>query len=217
MILNISAPMEMLVAMSEISKRSKTNISRYGNACPANGGSAREKCKQTLKANYGVDNPMKNMKIQHKVTKTWIDKSYRKFADDNCEPVHIPVSELEIYRLDNSVANRWLDKYHPEGSGKGAILCFGLVMDSEIFCVMTFRKPINKRYTTQLLRMWMKPGYYVDDGYDTLSRYASGFGLYNIVAYANPRYEDIEEYEKIGMSLVRLRNGKVIFEYLTNR
>lgn len=217
MILNTSVLMEMFVAMSEMSKRSKTNISRYGSACPANGGSAKDKCKKTLKANYEVDNPMKNAKIRNKVTKTWIYKSYPKLVVDDCEIVHVNASELEIYRLDNSFADKWLDKYHPEGSGKGAILCFGLVRDSEIFCIMTFRKPINKHYTTQLLRMWMKPGYYVDGGYDTLSRYASGFGLYNIVAYVNPRYEDIEEYEKIGMSLVRLRNGKVIFEYLTNR
>lgn len=203
--------------MTEKSKREKTNISKYGNACPANGGSAKEKCKQTLKANYDVDNPMKNREIRNRVTKTWIDKSYPKFDDNDFKLVHLNAKELEIYRIDNSFADSWLDKYHPEGSGKGAILCFGLVRDSELFCIMTFRKPINKRYTTQLLRMWMKPGYYVDDGYDTLSRYASGFGLYNIIAYANPKYEDIEEYEKIGMSLVRLRNGKVIFEYLTNR
>lgn len=203
--------------MTEQSERSKTNISKYGNACPANGGSAKEKCKQTLAANYSVDNPMKSREVRNRVTKTWIDKSYPKSDVSTIEISHIQASELEIYRLDNSFADNWLNKYHPDGSGKGAILCFGLVRDSEVFCIMTFRKPINKRYTTQLLRMWMKPGYYVDGGYDTLSRYASSFGLYNIVAYVNPKYEDIEEYEKIGMSLVRLRNGKVIFEYLTNR
>lgn len=203
--------------MREQSQRTKTNISRYGNGCPANGGSAKEKCKQTLKANYAVDNPMKNKEVRNRVTKTWIDKSYPKAVQAPSCIIHMDAAELEIYRLDNSFADNWLNQNHPEGSGKGAILCFGLVRDSEVFCIMTFRKPINKRYTTQLLRMWMKPGYYVDNGYDTLSRYASGFGLYNIVAYANPEYEDIEEYEKIGMSLVRLRNGKVIFEYLTNR
>jgi hypothetical protein len=69
--------------------------------------------------------------------------------------------------------------------------------------MMTFRKPRNAKYSVELSRMWMLPTYYVTNGYNMLSDYATQFGLYNIVAYVNLTFELFEEYEKIGMHSTR--------------
>ena len=65
---------------------------------------------------------------------------------------------------------------------------------------MTFGKPkFDKSHTVQLYRMCTKLGYEVDGGYDLLSKYASEFGLYDIIAYADFSKTDGSEYESIGM------------------
>ena len=55
-------------------KIKNTNLQRYGNTCSVQGGSAREKAKQTFLSKYGVENPLCNESIQQKCRDTIKEK-----------------------------------------------------------------------------------------------------------------------------------------------
>lgn len=111
--------------------------------------------------------------------------------------------DLTLYRLNKSVADEWLNMYHPFGSPRGNVLCLGLVKDNTIYAIMTFKKSRDSHHVAELSRLWMLPTYQVVGGYDILSSEASALGLYNIVAYVNMSFENYADYESIGMKYVR--------------
>jgi len=126
--------------------------------------------------------------------------------------IHISCNELRLYKLNLDVTNEFLDKNHYIGRCRGQLLCLGLVNGGEIYQVMTFGKPkFDKSHMVQLYRMCTKLGYEVDGGYDMLSKFASEFGLYDIVAYADFSKTDGSELESIGMKLDHITPPRLIW------
>lgn len=128
------------------------------------------------------------------------------------EKIPITDDELSIYRLNKTAADKFLDENHLYGTHRGQLLCLGLVKDDEIYQVMTFGKPTHsKSHYVQIYRMCTRLGYSIDGGYQKLSRAASEFGLYNIIAYCDLAKSNVSEYEDIGMKLIRKSPPRLIW------
>ena len=111
----------------------------------------------------------------------------------------------KIYRLNKSVADKFLNDYHIQKSCKGQLLYLGLVKDGELYQVMTFGKPrYDKKHDVELLRLCTRPGYTVVGGASKLFSFAtSEYGLNNIISYCDRSKFLGTVYEKIGMKLIR--------------
>lgn len=207
-------------------KTRQTSIERYGCAAPGNNEEARKKAKATMQKKFGVDYTLQSEELSAKVKRTLINrygvenpnqielaKEKRKLTfrlkDDTLlfyqEPRvnTINAKDLQVYKLDINYTKDWLNKYHPFKAPKGIVLAFGLCDDSQTYCVMAFKKSHNKNYVAELCRLWMLPTYNVVDGYQVLSKQASEFGIYNIVAYVNLSFENVNDYKSIGMKYLR--------------
>jgi len=153
----------------------------------------------TVRARYNVDNVAQLAEVQKKRVATFAAKRsmmyYEKPAIDHIIDGH----SLTVYKIHKRIADDWLNRYHPCKAPKGNILCLGLVKGDQLLCLMTFKKARNKKYVAEMSRMWTLSHYYIIDGYDILSRAASEYGLYNIVAYVDLLYENEEDYKQIGM------------------
>lgn len=158
----------------------------------------------TVLERYGVDNVAKLEEVQQKRQQTFA--SHRNTL--HIEYPHVDHvldgHQLEVYRLNKRIADTWLNQYHPLKAPKGNVMCLGLVKDTTIYCLMTFKKSRDPHYVAELSRMWMLPGYYVQDGYDILSKIAADLGLYAVVAYVHVPIEDPADYIDIGMHLTRV-------------
>ena len=165
---------------------------------------ANEKRIQTLMNNYNVTNVAFLTEVQEKRRKTFEDKKDIIVAYQDPRIHNVLGESLEIYHLNKTVADDWLNKYHPFGAPKGNVLSLGLISGDMIYCIMTFKKSRNKKYFAELSRLWSMPTYNVIGGYDILSSYASDeLDIYNIVAYVNLSFENVNDYESIGMKYIR--------------
>lgn len=222
-------------------KTRQTSIERYGCTAPGNNEEAREKAKATMRKKFGVDYTLQSKELSAKVKRTLINrydvenpnqiesaKEKRKLTfqlkEDTLlfyqEPrtITINAKDLQVYRLDLDYTKDWLNKYHPFKAPKGIVLAFGLCDASQTYCIMVFKKSHNKNYVAELCRLWMLPTYNVVDGYQVLSKQASEFGIYNIVAYVNLSFENVNDYKSIGMKYIRknprtkwwFRNNEII-------
>ena len=222
-------------------KTRQTSIERYGCVAPGNNEDARKKAKATMQKKYGADYTLQSKELSAKVKQTLQDrygvenpnqiqaaKDKRKqtfrLKDDTLlfyqEPRTniINAKELQVYKLDVEYAKDWLNKYHPFKAPRGMVLAFGLCDASQTYCIMAFKKSRNKNYVAELCRLWMLPTYDVVDGYQVLSQQASEFGIYNIVAYVNLSFENVNDYKSIGMEYIRTnqrtkwwyRNGEIV-------
>lgn len=176
------------------------------------------KRKSTLNKLYNVDNVAQLSEVQEKRRATFAAKRDTLLFYQEPRVNKIQASDLQVYKLDVEYANQWLNEYHPFRASRGTVLALGLCDDSQTYCAMTFKKSKNKKYVAELSRLWMLPTYDVVDGYQVLSQYASEFGLYNIVAYVNLSFENVNDYKSIGMRYVRtnqrtkwwLRNNELV-------
>ena len=158
---------------------------------------------------YGVDNVSKLEWVQKKRRQTFESKKDVLVFYQDPRIHKVNSDDLDLYVLNRSICDEWLNKYHPFGAARGNVLSLGLVSGDTIYCVMTFKKSRNKQYFAELSRLWMLPTYNVVGGYDKLSTYASQLGVYNIVAYVNMSFENFLDYESIGMKHVRdIQNTK---------
>lgn len=165
--------------------------------------SANDKRKETLRSKYGIDNISKIAEIQEKRRQTFAAKRDTLIFYQEPRIHNIQASELQVYKLDVEYANHWLNLYHPFRATKGTVLALGLCKDDVTYCIMTFKKSRNKDYVAELSRLWMLPTYNVIEGYELLSKYASEFGIYSIVAYVNLSFENVNDYKSIGMKYLR--------------
>ena len=165
--------------------------------------SSNDKRKQTLKSKYGVDNISQVAEIQEKRKQTFAAKRDTLIFYQEPRVNKIQASDLQVYKLDVEYAKQWLNEYHPFKAPRGTVLALGLCDESQTYCIMTFKKSRNKNYVAELSRLWMLPTYDVVDGYQVLSQYASELGLYNIVAYVNLSFENVNDYKSIGMEYLR--------------
>ena len=152
---------------------------------------------------YKVENVSQLAEIQEKRRRAFAEKRTTILFYQEPRVNMIDGHELMLYKLDKDIADNWLNEYHPFKAPKGNVLCLGLVRDSTIYCIMTFKKSRDSRYVAELSRLWMLPTYQVIDGYEILSSAASELGIYNIVAYVNMSFENYLDYESIGMKYVR--------------
>ena len=222
-------------------KTRQTSMERYGCAAPGNNEEAREKAKSTMRKKFGVDYTLQSEELSAKVKQTLINrygvenpnqiesaKEKRKLTFQLKEDtllfyqehrtITINAKDLQVYRLDLDYTKDWLNKYHPFKAPKGMVLAFGLCDASQTYCIMVFKKSRNKNYVAELCRLWMLPTYDIVDGYQVLSKQASEFGIYNIVAYVNLSFENVNDYKSIGMKYIRknprtkwwFRNNEII-------
>lgn len=162
-----------------------------------------EKRIKTLLEKRNVTNVAFLPEVQEKRRKTFEDKKTIIIFDQQQRTNILYAKDLILYKIDKSIADKWLNKYHPFRAPKGNILCLCLADESEIYCIMTFKKSRNKEYIAEISRMWMLPTYNVIGGYDRLSKFATELGIYNIVAYVNMSFENYKDYESIGMKYIR--------------
>lgn len=209
-------------------KASETMMKKLGVPYAQMSEEIKNKSKETMMKKYGVDNAMKVKEFVNKSVNTQKEKyggvlafnqpnikEKRKITDDNkisCLSDYykkpeshtiINGEDLKIYRLNKDVSDNWMNEYYPLKAARGTVLAIGLVEDNTIYCMMTFKKSRDKRYYSELSRMYMLPGYHVKNGFSILSKFASDYGLYNIVAYVNFCFDNFEDYEEIGMKLIR--------------
>ena len=223
------------------SRARATSLQKYGIPSAGSTPQAREKARATMRKRYGADYTMQSEELAKKARKTLLErygvenpnqiqsaKEKRKqtFQLQNDTLIFyqeprvnkIQASDLQVYKLDVEYANQWLNEYHPFKSPRGTVLALGLCDESQTYCIMAFKKSRNKNYVAELSRLWMLPTYDVIDGYQVLSQYASELGLYNIVAYVNLSFENVDDYKSIGMKYVKtnqrtkwwLRNNEII-------
>ena len=159
--------------------------------------------KQTVMARYGVDNVAKLAKVQDKRRSTFASHRPMIYYEQPQYDHTINADDCMVYKLNKDVADQWLDTNYILKAPRGNVLSLGLVKDDVIYAIMTFKKPKNPEYLVELSRLAMLPGYNVINGYDKLSKYASDFGLYNIVAYVRTSFDDVKYYEDMGMKYVR--------------
>lgn len=164
---------------------------------------ATEKRVETNLNIYGVANVSQLKSVQDKRRQTFENKRTTLMFYQEPRINKIDGHTLSIYAIDKKIADNWLNEYHPFKAPRGNVLCLGLVKDSNVYCMMTFKKSRNPKYYAELSRMWMLPSYNVVNGYDILSSSASEFGIYNIVAYVNMSFENYKDYEKLGMKHIR--------------
>lgn len=148
-------------------------------------------------------NPAFRPEVQAKRRKTFESKRTALIFYQEPRVNKIDGHSLSVIRVDKRVADKWLELYHPFGAPRGNVLCLGLADDSQIYCMMTFKKSRNPAHNVELSRMWMLPKYHVIDGYDILSSAAVNFGVSNVVAYVNMSFENCLDYESIGMKYKR--------------
>ena len=161
------------------------------------------KRRATLNRLYKVNNVSQISEVQEKRRATFAAKRDTLLFYQEPRVNKILASDLQVYKLDVEYANQWLNEYHPFKAPRGTVLALGVCDESQTYCVMTFKKSRNKNYIAELSRLWMLPTYDVIDGYQVLSQYASEFGLYNIVAYVNLSFENVNDYKSIGMKYLR--------------
>lgn len=156
---------------------------------------------KTNLSRYGVDNVSKLDWVQEKRLASYEKK--RNFLGYYYKKpeAHTVINgeDLKLYRLNKDISDNWMNDHYPLKSAKGTALAIGLVKDNIIYCMMTFRRSRDKKYNAELSRMYMLPGYHVKNGFSVLSKFASDYGLYNIVSYVNFCFDNFEGYEEIGM------------------
>lgn len=238
---NLKRPPHACCYECRAKKTQQTSIKKYGCKAPGNNEEARKKAKATMRKKYGADYTLQSKELSAKVKQTLQDRygvenpNQIQAAKDKREQtfrlkndtllfyqeprIHtINAKDLQVYKLDVNYAKNWLNKYHPFKAPRGMVLAFGLCDASQTYCIMAFKKSRNKNYVAELCRLWMLPTYDVVDGYQVLSQKASEFGIYNIVAYVNLSFENVNDYKSIGMKYLRTnqrtkwwyKNGEIV-------
>lgn len=126
---------------------------------------------------------------------------------------HVSVDKCQIYKLHKSVAKQFLNTYCWNNSAHRQLLCLGLVYEGELLEVMTLGKPTyGKKYNAELLRMCIKPGFAIDNGYNKMLEWAiETYQLDSIVAHCDLAKEAESSYIALGMNPVRRVEPRLIW------
>lgn len=129
----------------------------------------------------------------------WDDKS--KIINMITSKKRLYARQLDIWKLNVDVVNKFLNEHHLQGACRGQLLCLGLVKDGEVYQVMTFGKSrYNKNYYIELLRLCTKTGYTVVGGASKLFKFATeNYGLHSIISYCDRSKFSGSVYTQIGM------------------
>lgn len=159
--------------------------------------------RKTTLERYSVDNVAQLAEVQQKRQATFAQKRNTILFYQEPRVNELHADDLTLMKLKIDFAHNWLNEYHPFKAPRGTVLALGLCDNDNIYCIMTFKKSRNKQYYSELSRLWTLPTYYVIDGYQRLSHHASELGVWNIVAYVNRSFENVNDYLSIGMRYVR--------------
>lgn len=131
----------------------------------------------------------------------------------------IGARECEIYRLNNSVGNKFLSQYHFNGTGRLQILYLGLIYKSEVVQVMSFGKSrYNTNHSNELIRMCNHPKYKVLGGFEKLFRYATvNYGINDMITYCDySKFSGLSDIN-LGMNFVKTNPPSLIWSRENNR
>lgn len=174
-----------------------------------------------LPEDYHIRKSQLALKHGYRCIHVWDWDDPMKIIQECIPRVDVPVDQFEVYRLTPQATNEFLDKYDFQGGCRGQLLCIGLVKDGEIYQVMTFGKSkYDSDHHVQLMRMCTKAGYEIVGGYDTLSKWATDYGLYDIVAYSDISKGFNTTLEQLGMKRIRITQPREIWskgkKYITD-
>lgn len=118
--------------------------------------------------------------------------------------IELDAHDFQVYKLTTFATNEFLNQNWYQGGHRGQLLCLGLVKDDQIYQVMTFGRPTySNNHCVQLYRMCTRKGYTIKEGYDILSKSATEFGVFEIIAYSDIAKSTGADLEGIGMTRIR--------------
>ena len=105
-----------------------------------------------------------------------------------------------VKEISNSLANKFIDKYHLQGKHHAAV-CLGLFYKTHLVAVMTFSKPrFNKNYNWELLRYAAVANFNIIGGAGKLLSYFRKNYSGSIISYADRRWSNGNLYRKLGFT-----------------
>lgn len=121
--------------------------------------------------------------------------------------------KTQVLKLYRNVADEFLRANHIQGTCRGQLLCLGLVMDGELYQVMTFGKSrYDKSHSIELLRLCTRKGFTVVGGASKLFQTAiKTFEVSNVISYCDVAKFSGDVYEKLGMSLIRTTSPQEVW------
>lgn len=106
--------------------------------------------------------------------------------------------KTKVVELDATTSKTFQTKYHLQGS-HGARHHYGLELDGEIVCVMTFSKcRFGNKYDWELVRFVVKEGHNVVGGASKLFKYFTRLHSGTVVSYSDNRFFSGGMYGKLG-------------------
>ena len=126
---------------------------------------------------------------------------------------HIYARKCKIVTIEASTCNKFLDRYHLQGSVRGQSIRLGLLYEGELVSVMTFGKPrYNRNYDVELLRYAEIYGYHVIGGAEKLFKtFIDEHVCDSIISYCDYSKFSGNVYEKLGFKHVRTNSPACVW------
>lgn len=113
-------------------------------------------------------------------------------------PYKIQARKCLVKEIDSKLANKFIEKYHIQGSSKSSVN-LGLFYKDRLCAVMTFSKSrFNKKYDWELLRYCTLSNFNVIGGAGKLLSYFRKNYSGSIITYADKRWSDGNLYKQLG-------------------
>lgn len=126
----------------------------------------------------------------------------------------IMARKCEIRNVENSLAQKFLDKYHIQGKAVASVR-LGLFYKNRLVALMTFSKPrFNKKYDWELVRYCTIGDWSVIGGAGKLLKFFRENYCGSIISYADRRWSDGNLYK--GLGFTELENTKPAYFYTKN-
>lgn len=130
-------------------------------------------------------------------------------------PYKIQARKCAVKEIDAKSANRFIEKYHIQGSCQSSIR-LGLFYKNRLCAVMTFSKSrFNKKYDWELLRYCTLSNFNVTGGGGKLLSYFRKNYTGSIISYADKRWSDGNLYRQLGFN--ELKDSAPAYWYVKNK
>lgn len=130
-------------------------------------------------------------------------------------PFKIYARKCEVKIIDSKTGNKFLEKYHIQGSTKGNVY-IGLLYKNRLCAVMVFGKSrFNKKYDWELLRYCTLSNFNIVGGASKLLSYFRNNYDGSIISYADKRWSDGNLYRQLGFT--ELKDSPPAYWYVKNQ
>lgn len=130
-------------------------------------------------------------------------------------PYKIQARKCIVKQIDSKTANKFIEKYHIQGSIKSNI-SIGLFYKNRLCAVMAFGKSrFNKKYDWEMLRYCTLSNFNVIGGAGKLLKYFKSNYAGSIISYADKRWGDGNLYRQLGFS--ELKDSPPAYWYVKNQ